>query len=105
MSTTYFETTPATPTYLIAFVVSDFEQRNNGNQSAFPHATYARPNAINGAPFSVEVAEKILNAFDNYLTIPFSYALPKMDQIAIPDFAAGTHRLMFLWLHSFIYFI
>lgn len=88
MVTTRFLTTPPTPTYLIAYVVSDFQQRNNGN-SGFPHATYARPNAVHGAPFSVEVGDKILRAFDDYLTIPFSHALPKMDQVAVPDFAAG----------------
>lgn len=88
MVTTHFYTTPPTPTYLIAYVVSDFLNRNNGNAAAFPHATYARPNAIHGAAFSVEAGEKILKAFDDYLTIPF--ALPKMDQVAIPDFAAGA---------------
>lgn len=92
MVTTHFDTTPPTPTYLIAYVVSDFLQRNNGNAPAFPHATYARPNAIHGAAFSVEAGEKILKAFDDYLTIPFSHALPKMDQFAIPDFAAGNNK-------------
>lgn len=90
MVTTHFLTTPSTPTYLIAYIVSDFVQRNNGDAPAFPHATYARPNAIHGADFSVEAGEKILKAFDDYLTIPFSYALPKMDQVAVPNFAAGA---------------
>ncbi|XP_037031041.1 aminopeptidase N-like [Bradysia coprophila] len=87
---THFQTTPPTPTYLIAFVVSDFVQENNGINADFPHATYARPNAIQGAAYSVEMGEKILKAFDDYLTIPFSHALPKMDQVAVPDFAAGA---------------
>lgn len=89
MVTTHFLTTPPTPTYLIAYVVSDFAQRNNGNSPTFPHATYARPNAVHGASFSVDVGERVLKAFDDYLTIPFSHSLPKMDQVAVPDFAAG----------------
>ncbi len=93
MVTTHFETTPPTPTYLIAYIVSDFAQHNNGNLTGFPHATYARPNAIHGAAFSVDVGGRILKAFDDYLTIPFSYALPKMDQVAVPDFAAGKKEI------------
>lgn len=89
--TTHFETTPPTPTYLIAFVVSDFLYRNNSMDGGFPHATYARPNAIHGASYSVEIGAKILKAFDDYITIPFSHALPKMDQVAVPDFAAGNN--------------
>lgn len=89
MVVTRFLPTPPTPTYLLAFIISDFSHQNNGNAPAFPHATYARPNAIHGAAFSVDVGEKVLKAFDDYLTIPFSHALPKMDQVAIPDFAAG----------------
>lgn len=81
-------TTPPTPTYLIAFIVSDFLQRNNGNNAAIPHSTYARPNAVHGADYSVDIGEKILQALGDYLTIPFS--LPKMDQVAVPDFAAGA---------------
>lgn len=87
--TTSFLPTPPTPSYLIAFIVSDFLQSNNGNNPDFPHATYARPNAIHGANYSVDVGERILKAFDDYITIPFSYSLPKMDQVAVPDFAAG----------------
>lgn len=98
MVTTHFLTTPPTPTYLIAYIVSDFVQQNNGNGAAFPHATYARPNAIHGAAFSVDAGERILKAFDDYLTIPFSYALPKMDQVAVPDFAAGA---MENWVSGF----
>lgn len=31
--------------------------------------------------------ERVLGAIENYLKVKFS--LPKMDQVAVPDFAAG----------------
>ncbi|XP_053666230.1 aminopeptidase N-like [Anopheles marshallii] len=85
MRTTVFETTPAMSTYLLAFVVSDFQFRTRGTQRV-----YVRPNAFSEALFALEAGVKILQALDDHLGIPYGMYMPKMDQIAVPDFAAGA---------------
>lgn len=84
---TEFKQTPPMSTYLIAFVVSDFKHKQNSNESSFPHRVFGNTNDFETAEFAVPESEKILNAIGDYLSVPFS--LPKMDQVAIPDFAAG----------------
>lgn len=89
MVTTTFEPTPPTPTYLLAYVVSDFASRGNtATPTAFQQKVYARPNAIQGADFGLQAGIDILTAFENYFGNKFP--LPKMDQVAVPDFAAGA---------------
>lgn len=89
MVTTHFGTTPPTSTYLIAYIVSDFESVTNANASTgFPHRVFARPNAINQTGLTLEAGEKILTAIETFLDVPFT--LPKMDQAAIPDFSPGA---------------
>ncbi|XP_052895825.1 uncharacterized protein LOC128303012 [Anopheles moucheti] len=85
MRTTMFQTTPAMSTYLLAFVVSDFQYRISGTQRV-----YVRPNAFSEALFALQAGVKILQALDDHLGIPYSTYMPKMDQIAVPDFAAGA---------------
>ncbi|XP_037049932.1 aminopeptidase N-like [Bradysia coprophila] len=86
MTTTTFLTTPLAPTYILAYTISDFVYASNGNSGtdSIPIRTYARSNAIHGASYSVEVGEKLLMAYDDYLGVKF--ALPKMDQVAVADF-------------------
>lgn len=86
MTTTTFFTTPPSPTYILAWTISDFVYVSNENSSggSIPIRTYARSNAIQGASYSVEVGEKLLMAYNDYFGINF--ALPKMDQVAVADF-------------------
>lgn len=89
MATTTFQTTPSIPTYLLAYVVSDFQFKgNNDRPTEFQQKVYARPTAIAAADFGLQAGIDILKGFENYLGISFS--LPKMDQVAVPDFAAGA---------------
>uniref|UniRef100_U5EWR8 Aminopeptidase n=1 Tax=Corethrella appendiculata TaxID=1370023 RepID=U5EWR8_9DIPT len=83
--TTTFEETPIMQTYTLAFVVSDFSYIQNNS-----HTVFARSEAIaaNEGDFALEASEKILNVLEQYLGV--NYSLPKIDQIAIPDFSAGA---------------
>uniref|UniRef100_A0AAG5D0I1 Aminopeptidase N n=1 Tax=Anopheles atroparvus TaxID=41427 RepID=A0AAG5D0I1_ANOAO len=85
MRTTRFNQSPAMSTYLLAFVVSDFLFRTSGTQRV-----YVRPNAFNEAGFALEAGVKILKVLDDYLGIDYAAQMPKLDQIAVPDFAAGA---------------
>lgn len=75
-------------TYLIAFVISDFSNKSNaGNTTALPHRVFSRPSEIESTLLALHDGERLLNAFGNYLQL--NYSLPKMDQVAIPNFVSG----------------
>lgn len=86
--TTFFQTTPPTSSYLIAFVVSDFLSKTSVDVNGIPHRIFSQPNKINETDFALEAGENILSAISDYLNV--SYSLPKMDQIGVPDFAPGA---------------
>ncbi|KAG8230287.1 hypothetical protein J437_LFUL010190 [Ladona fulva] len=79
----HFEESVPMSTYLVAFVVCDFESRRNGS-----FAVWARRQAIDQANYSLKVGPAILKHFENYFGV--DYPLPKVDMIALPDFAAGA---------------
>lgn len=74
-------------TYLAAFVVSDFDYAEKGNQKV-----YARPQAIKEGlgDYALQAGIDVLEFLAEYLHYP--YTASKMDQIAFPDdyFAAGA---------------
>jgi aminopeptidase N len=84
-----FHPTPIMSSYLLAFVVSEYEGRPNptGDQ-----ATFARPAAFDQTLYSMNFADAVLKEFDTftdyaYLSVP---AIEKLDQAAVPDFSAGA---------------
>ncbi|XP_058791423.1 aminopeptidase N-like [Phymastichus coffea] len=83
LAKTTFYTTPPMSTYLLAFVVSDFKYLENNN-----FKVHAKSSAVQYGKLALESGEKILKELQTYTGIKFS--LPKMDQIAIPDLAAGA---------------
>ncbi|MQG73248.1 MAG: M1 family metallopeptidase [SAR202 cluster bacterium] len=86
-SVTFVET-PTMSTYILAFVVGDMayvESRTSGG-------TTMRVWAVKGKEhqglFALENSIRLLEYFNSYFGAP--YPLPKLDHIAIPDFAAGA---------------
>jgi puromycin-sensitive aminopeptidase len=53
-----------------------------------PCRVYATAGKEAQGAFALDVCGKVLDFFDDYFGIP--YPLPKMDMLAIPDFAAGA---------------
>lgn len=83
-----FNKSPLMSTYLLAFVVGELNMIET-NSFRVPVRVYAPPgNDIEHGRFSLELAAKTLAFYENLFGIEFP--LPKMDQIAIPDFAAGA---------------
>ncbi|XP_055618476.1 aminopeptidase N [Toxorhynchites rutilus septentrionalis] len=70
-------------TYLVAFVVCDFDHLATGN-----FAVWARSDAMTSARYALDVGPKILKYLEQFFDI--KYPLPKMDMIALPDFSAGA---------------
>lgn len=79
-------------TYLVAFVVSDFENRESNPELSKPtFRVWARKSAIDQAEYARDIGPRILTYFEQYFGIEFP--LPKQDMIAIPDFGAGKTKV------------
>ena len=81
-----FEQTPKMSTYLVFFGVGEFEFTRDTEDPRVRVATL--PGMKPYAKFGLEFGRKSLAFSEKYYGIP--YPLPKMDLIAIPDFAFGA---------------
>lgn len=86
--TTEFDETPLMSTYLVAFIISDFGHLASSETRAVPQRTFGRPNAVHQSHLMLNAGERILDALVDFLGV--DYSLPKMDQVGVPDFAAGA---------------
>uniref|UniRef100_A0A667ZA41 Aminopeptidase n=1 Tax=Myripristis murdjan TaxID=586833 RepID=A0A667ZA41_9TELE len=84
-----FHTTQKMSTYLLAFVVSEFQSTPSKHERV-KILTYARPEAIAAghADYAAEITGKILTFLEGHLEINFPQK--KLDQVALPDFAAAA---------------
>jgi aminopeptidase N/puromycin-sensitive aminopeptidase len=82
-----FATTPKMSTYLVAFLVGDF-QCTTGESDGVTIRSCSTPDKVALTPYSVDVAKFVLHYYNNYFGI--SYPLKKLDLIALPDFEAGA---------------
>jgi aminopeptidase N/puromycin-sensitive aminopeptidase len=82
-----FATTPKMSTYLLAFLVGDF-QCLSGASDGVPIRACATPDQVQYGAFALKTAEYVLHYYNNYFGI--KYPMPKLDLIAIPDFEAGA---------------
>jgi puromycin-sensitive aminopeptidase len=83
-----FAETPVMSTYLLAFVVGDFDFLEARTKEGVQVRVYTPVGKREQGRFALEVAARALSFFQGYFDVP--YPLPKMDLIAIPDFAAGA---------------
>ena len=82
-----FLTTPKMSTYLVAFLVGDF-QCSSGEQDGVAIRTCSTPDKVALTTYGVDVAKYVLHYYNTYFGIP--YPLKKLDLIALPDFEAGA---------------
>jgi aminopeptidase N len=82
-----FATTPKMSTYLVAFLVGDF-QCTQGASDGVPIRVCATPDKVEYTGYALKAAEFVLHYYDTYFGI--KYPMPKLDLIAIPDFEAGA---------------
>jgi aminopeptidase N len=82
-----FATTPKMSTYLVAFLVGDF-QCVSGESDGIPIRACATPGNARMGEYAVSAAEFFLHYYNQYFGI--KNPMPKLDMIAIPDFEAGA---------------
>ncbi|XP_053559514.1 glutamyl aminopeptidase [Bombina bombina] len=85
---TRFQKSVPMSTYLVAFAVHQFTARTVHSKYGIPLTVYVQPAQQETADYAVGVTKIIFDYFEEYFNV--NYSLPKLDQIAIPDFGTGA---------------
>ncbi|KAL8208795.1 hypothetical protein R6Q57_008207 [Mikania cordata] len=88
LKTVYYQESPIMSTYLVAAVVGLFDYVEDCTPDGIKVRVYCQVGKANQGKFALDVAVKTLGLYKDYFATP--YSLPKLDMIAIPDFAAGA---------------
>ncbi|KAK7311962.1 hypothetical protein RJT34_10461 [Clitoria ternatea] len=88
LKTVWYQESPIMSTYLVAVVVGLFDYVEDHTSDGVKVRVYCQVGKANQGKFALHVAVKTLELFKDYFATP--YLLPKLDMIAIPDFAAGA---------------
>ena len=83
-----FEETPIMSTYLLFFAIGKIKSKEITTKNNILIRVWATNNQEDFGEFALETSEKLLDYFESYFGT--KYPLPKLDHIAIPDFAAGA---------------
>ncbi|XP_006618740.2 aminopeptidase N-like [Apis dorsata] len=84
-----FDTTPKMSTYLVAFVVSDYESSNR-TENDIEFKVWTKPHAVKQTEYALNVSVYLMKELDDYMEIPYSDEIKKMDQVSLKDFSAGA---------------
>jgi alanyl aminopeptidase len=82
-----FAATPPLSTYLLAFAVGDFDVRE-GAKSPVPIRLITVKGKAQLGGLALDAAAGLVKELGDYFAIP--YPFPKLDIVAVPDFAAGA---------------
>lgn len=89
---TYLDS-PKMSSYLLAFVVGEFDFVQEMTKHGVTIKLYTPPGKSNQGDFALKCAIDALDLFDDFFNVP--YPLPKLDLVAIPEFAMVS-ELVFL---------
>jgi len=83
-----FASTPRMSTYLLAFIIGDFEYVEGYTKDKVQVRVFTTKGKSHQAKFALDVAIESLEFYNEYFGIP--YPLPILDMIAIPDFESAA---------------
>lgn len=84
-----FQTTPRMSTYLLAWVVGPLQSVSTVNKNGVKVSSYCALNQpVESLLFANDTAARALEYYDE--RFQEKYPLPKLDQVALPDFEAGA---------------
>jgi aminopeptidase N len=83
-----FLESPRMSTYLLAFCVGEFDSVQAVSEHGVVVQVYTPPGKSAHGQFALDTAVKSLDAYDEFFQ--HHYPLPKLDMVAIPEFAAGA---------------
>jgi len=84
---TYLDS-PKMSSYLLAFVVGEFDYVQKLSKHGVLIRLYTPPGKSNQGDYALQCAVDALDLYDDFFNVP--YPLPKLDMVAIPEFAAGA---------------
>jgi aminopeptidase N len=86
---TKFDTTPKMSSYLLAWVFGELHSKTAKTKDGVEVNVWATPAQSSASlDFALQIAVKSIEFFNEYFDTP--YPLPKCDNVALPDFAAGA---------------
>ena len=83
-----FSESPIMSTYLLFFAIGKISSKEIQTKQGVLIRVWATDNKEIFSDFALETSVKLLDYFESYFGV--KYPLPKLDHIAIPDFAAGA---------------
>ncbi|KAL9266139.1 Aminopeptidase M1-like protein [Drosera capensis] len=83
MNTVHFKKSPLMSTYLLAFVVGEFDSIEDVTDDV-----YCPVGQSHRGKLGLSLALRALDFFGEYFSMP--YPLPKLDMVAVPDFSCGA---------------
>ncbi len=83
-----FDTTPVMSTYLLAFVVGDLAHIEKQAADGTLVRVWTTRGKEEQGRFTLDTSVKLLSFYQDYFGL--KYPLPKLDHVALPDFAAGA---------------
>lgn len=83
-----FASTPRMSTYLLAFIIGEFEFIEGYTKDKVKVRVFTTEGKKHQAKFALDVAIRSLEFYNKYFDIP--YPLPVLDMIAIPDFESAA---------------
>ncbi|KAF4727569.1 pp2a multicopy suppressor, partial [Perkinsus olseni] len=86
--TVEFMPSPKMSSYLVAFCVGQFEFVQDTTKKGTLVRVLCTPGKQAQCGYALEVATRVLAWYEEFFGIP--YPLPKLDLIAVPDFAMGA---------------
>jgi hypothetical protein len=85
-----FATSVRMSTYLVAFIVCDFENVTTATARGLPVSLWAPQGRAEASRFALDVAARVVDAYESFFGVLFP--LPKIDLVAIPDFGGLRAR-------------
>ena len=93
--TVQFLDTPSMSTYLLAMCVGQFDCVSTVTDHGVVVSVHTPPGKSDSGVFALDCAKRCLDAYNDFFGVHFP--LPKMDMIAIPEFAMGASTLLLLF--------
>lgn len=86
---TTFETSPRMSSYLVAFVIGEFQKKSAQTNRGIDVSIWSTPaQSMASLDFALDVAVRSIEFYEQYFST--EYPLPKSDHVALPDFSSGA---------------
>ena len=94
-----FLDTPKMSSYLLAYCVGEFDYVQAQTKNGVLIKVYTPPGKSTSGTFALDCATQCLDLYDEFFGC--HYPLPKLDMVAIPEFAMGA----MVWIYLFVFCI